>query len=134
MDPLNLSDLRIDEAEDIACIFSILSCCSKDLGVQGLARIASSSKSLNDACVAIARRDAPQLLEAAAAQAAAALGKQNAAAGAAAKALSNLMCSAMHRRRCLELEEAAQAAYSQKVHAVAWLLRTARQRQHQVQQ
>jgi hypothetical protein len=125
MESLISQALSIDAAEGTACIFSILSCCSKDLGVQGIARIACSSKSLNKTCVAIVRRDALQLLEAAAAQAAEGLEERHAAAATATAAMNDPWWPAMHWRRCVELEQAAQAVCSQRLNAVAWLLQTA---------
>jgi hypothetical protein len=62
-------DARIDTNHDAEYFFSILACCSKELGVRDLARIAASSKSLKEACVAVARRDFHRLLGAAVAQA-----------------------------------------------------------------
>jgi hypothetical protein len=73
--------------------------------VQDLALIAASSKSLKEACVAIARRDLLQLMEAAVAQAAEAEARCSAAAAKAAFV--------------------AVKTYKLQVHAVTWLLRAA---------
>jgi hypothetical protein len=108
-------------------LFKLLSCCSKELGVQDLARIAASSKSLREACIAIARRDMLQLLEAAVAQAAAA---------AAAMAADSALNSSSYDKDddifpehacayCIDNTTEAQTAYERQVHAVAWLLRAA---------
>uniref|UniRef100_A0A383W171 Uncharacterized protein n=1 Tax=Tetradesmus obliquus TaxID=3088 RepID=A0A383W171_TETOB len=53
-------------------MFELLSSCSRHLGVAGLARVAASSKQLNDTCIIIARRDVQSLLQAALQQATAA--------------------------------------------------------------
>jgi hypothetical protein len=140
MDSLDLQALRIDATKDAAYFFSLLSCCSKELGVQDLARIAASSKSLNEACVTIARRDMHQLLGAAVAQAAEAEAKRSAA------ARWTLMCRAAATARAHDIsgfdsdgeahfdgnydtytddEKVARTAYTLQVHAVEWLLRAA---------
>jgi hypothetical protein len=101
---------RIDTTEDAADLFSLLSCCIKELSVQDLARISASSKSLRTACAAIVKRDLKQLLEAAVAQAAEA----------------DADCSRC--RTAVIIGQAAPAwrtAYDLQVHAVAWLLRAA---------
>jgi hypothetical protein len=146
MNSLNLHALRIDTNEDAACFFSLLSCCSKELGVQDLARIAASSKSLKEACVAIARRDLLQLLESAVAQAAEAEAKCSAAAASAAQAACVAFDSDGYDsggydsdgewypddsviNKYKDLKGAAQAVYDDmyqlQVHAVSWLLRAA---------
>jgi hypothetical protein len=129
MDSLDLHALRIDTTGDAAYFFSLLSCCSKELSVQDLARIAASSKNLKEACVAIARRGLLQLLGTTVARAAEAEAERSAAATAASAALDSsgfdsddevyLGCT---YHTCKNLEQIAQTTYKQQVHAVAWLL------------
>jgi hypothetical protein len=128
MDSLDLHALRIDTTGDAAYFFSLLSC-SKELGVQDLARIAASSKNLKEACVAVARRDLLQLLCATVARAAEAEAERSAAATAAFAALdsSGFDSDDESYPGCAydtftNLEQVAKATYKQQVHAVAWLL------------
>jgi hypothetical protein len=83
MESLDSQGLGIDTNKDAAYLFSLLSCCSKELGVQDLARIAASSKILKEACAAVVERDFLQLLAATVAHAAEAEAKRSAASAAA---------------------------------------------------
>jgi hypothetical protein len=144
MESLDFQGLSIDTTEDAAYLVSLaLTCCCKELGVQDLARIAASSKHLKEACVAIARRDLPELLGAAVAQAAEAEAKCSAAHDAALAAYSadNTLgygydydydalgygydSDARPFTAYTSSVVQQQTAYHLQVHAVAWLLRAA---------
>jgi hypothetical protein len=131
MESLDLNALKIEATGDAAYFFSLLSCCSKELGVQDLARIATSSKDLKQACVAIARRDVLQLLGVAVAQAEKADAECSAAAATAAGADSgdydnvDETYPACAYGADTDLNACAQTGHEPQVHAVAWLLRAA---------
>jgi hypothetical protein len=139
MDSLDSQALSIDTTEDAAYFFSLLSCCSKELGLQDLARIAASSKLLKEACVAIAGRDLHKLLGAAVVQAAEADAEFSAAEEEATAACVAAHCGGYDSEGgsyapggfvwddYLPYEDRYVAplktAYKLQVHAVAWLLR-----------
>jgi hypothetical protein len=137
MDSLDFQALRIDTTDDAAYFFSLLSCCRKELSVQDLARIAASSKKLNEACVAIARRDLVELLEAAAAQTAEAEAKCTAPEAAALRAyFASISTGSASGGETYASQKGWSAydpyadfpnaaAYQLQVHTVAWLLRAA---------
>jgi hypothetical protein len=138
MESLSFQDLRLDtfDYNDAAHLFEVLSCCSKELGAQGLARIAASSKSLKQACDAIVKRDKHQLIEAASAQWKEAYADYQAATSAAAAARGEAIVAAhcgglgndgkpyvappMQPFR--DAIDAAQAAYELQGHAESWLM------------
>jgi hypothetical protein len=138
MDSLSLQGVRRDafEAEDAAHFFSVLSCCSKELGAQGLARIAASSKNLKAVCVDIAKRDKHQLLEAAVAQGQEAHTDYQAATSAAAAARAASIVAthcdglgfdgqpyvAPPMQPFRDAVDVARSAYELQGYAVAWLL------------
>jgi hypothetical protein len=123
MESLDLQALSIDSTEHAAYLFKLLSCCSKELGVQDLARIAASSKSLKEACIAIAKRYMLQLLGAAVAQGAEAEAQCSAAEAAAMAAVRALDRTGLNSNA--SAASVANTVHKMQLHAVAWLLRAA---------